>query len=147
MGAKSEFIWCELYLPLAQGTLAKHMQGNYGSFLCIWKSENGSIKSCGGLTTFPAYKRGLPFHEEMQTSWKVSRQVSASCPICPHGPPVTFSWAVVSTGGRERKSRGAGVIGQLLLMVCSSWYVQFVIQARPSRRLSVCSTTHTCGRR
>lgn len=116
---QKQVICCELYLPLAQGTLSKRTQGNYGSSLCIWKSENVSIKSCGGPTAFPAYKRGLLSHEEMQASWKVSRQASACVPFAvmdSQSPSPGLSCPLAG----ERKFREAGVIRQLSSLLCST---------------------------
>lgn len=58
-GAKTEFISCEFPLSLAQGMLSKCTQGNYGSSLCIWRSQNWSIELCGGPNACPLYERRL----------------------------------------------------------------------------------------
>ena len=58
-GAKAEFISCEFPLSLAQGMLSKCTQGNHGSSLCIWRSQNWSIELCGGPSVGPLYERRL----------------------------------------------------------------------------------------
>lgn len=115
--------------------LSKRRQGNYGSALCIWKSENRSLKSCGGSRCLSTLQEKAPVPGGNTNQLAGSRQPSALCHISPCGLPVTLSWAVMSTGRRKRKFSEVGVARQLSLVFCSSCDLQLIVQAGVGRRL------------